>query len=107
MVYIANLQRNIEKTKKKEFFEDSEKKVLPNFKQHTVSCLSKAVACKERQYDFCLTVYCFRMAFCKVSTVSGHKEKKSRLLDAAFQPPKCRTHVLGWSDEISIKLLVF
>ena len=30
----------------------------------------RTVACQEKQYDFCLTVYFFRMTFCKVSTVS-------------------------------------
>ena len=46
-------------------------------RQHvrTAACQG-TVVCKERQYDFCLTVYFFRMTFCKVSTVSVYKEKK-------------------------------
>lgn len=34
------------------------------------------VVCKEKLYDFCLTVYFSRMVFCKVSTVSVYREKK-------------------------------
>ena len=35
----------------------------------------ETVVYKEKQYDFCLTVYFLRMAFCKVSTVSVYKEE--------------------------------
>ena len=38
---------------------------------------SKSGNRKEKQYDLCPTVYFFRMAFCKVSTVSVHEEGKS------------------------------
>ena len=38
---------------------------------------SKSGNRKEKQYDFYLTVYFLRMAFCKVSTASVYKEGKS------------------------------
>ena len=37
-----------------------------------------AIVCKEKQYDFYLTVYFSRMAFCKVSIVSVDKRKSVR-----------------------------
>ena len=43
----------------------------------TIPYESKSGNRKERQYDFYLTVYFLRMAFCKVSTVSVHEEGKS------------------------------
>ena len=39
--------------------------------------VQRTIACKERRYDFCLTVYFFMMASCKVSTVAVYEGGKT------------------------------
>lgn len=66
----------------------------------TAACQG-TVVCKERQYDFCLTVYFSRMTFC-VSIVSVYKEKnclakseKVTYVDYLFMILECQTYSKG------------